>query len=176
MRTIVLDKPRQLSVVDGPAARPPGPAEALVRVQRIGICGTDLHAYMGEQPFFSYPRVVGHERGVEVVEAGRDADGLRPGDRCAVEPYLSCGACIACRAGKTNCCARLQVLGVHADGGMRELMTLPARALHRSDTLSPDQLALVEPLCIGAHAVARARIATGEWALVIRGGPTAPPG
>jgi 2-desacetyl-2-hydroxyethyl bacteriochlorophyllide A dehydrogenase len=171
MKTIVLDRPRQLSVVDGPAARPPGPGEALVRVQRIGICGTDLHAYLGDQPFFSYPRVLGHELGVQVVEAGRDAGGLRPGDRCAVEPYLSCGACIACRAGKTNCCARLQVLGVHADGGMRELMTLPAGALHRSDTLSPDQLALVEPLCIGAHAVARAGIEAGECALVIGAGP-----
>src|SRR5258708_25748462 len=161
MRTIVLDRPRQLSVVDGPAARPPGPADALVRVQRIGICGTDLHAYLGEQPFFSYPRVLGHELGVEVVEAGRDAAGLPPADRCAVEPYLTCGACIACRAGKTNCCARLQVLRVHADGGMRELMTLPARVLHRSEELSPDQLALVEPLCIGAHAGARAGIEAG---------------
>jgi 2-desacetyl-2-hydroxyethyl bacteriochlorophyllide A dehydrogenase len=88
-----------------------------------------------------------------------------------VEPYLSCGACIACRAGKTNCCARLQVLGVHADGGMRELMTLPARVLHRSEALSPDQLALVEPLCIGAHAVARAGIEAGDCALVIGAGP-----
>src|SRR5258708_9601726 len=171
MRTIVLDKPRQLAVVDGRAARAPGPAEALVRVQRIGICGTDLHAYMGEQPFFSYPRVLGHELGVEVVEAGPDAGGLRPGDRCAVEPYLSCGACIACRAGKTNCCARLQVLGVHADGGMRELMTLPARALHRSDTPSPPQLALLEPPCLGAHAVARAGIEAGEGALVLGARP-----
>jgi 2-desacetyl-2-hydroxyethyl bacteriochlorophyllide A dehydrogenase len=171
MRTIVLDQPRQLSVVERPAPRAPGPGEALVRVHRIGICGTDLHAYQGDQPFFTYPRVLGHELGVEVVAAGGGADGIRAGDRCAVEPYLSCGACIACRSGKTNCCVRLQVLGVHADGGMRELITLPVRALHRSDTLSLDQLALVEPLGVGAHAVARAGIAADECVLVIGAGP-----
>jgi 2-desacetyl-2-hydroxyethyl bacteriochlorophyllide A dehydrogenase len=187
MRTIVLDQPRQLSVVDRPVPRAPEPGEALVRVHRIGICGTDLHAYQGNQPFFTYPRVLGHELGVEVVEVDDDAggpgniDGIRAGDRCAVEPYLSCGACIACRAGlwprgsdlgrKTNCCVRLQVLGVHADGGMRELITVPVRALHRSDTLSLDQLALVEPLCVGAHAVARADVEAGECVLVIGAGP-----
>ena len=174
MRTIVLDQPRQLSVVDRPVPRAPGPGEALVRVHRIGICGTDLHAYQGNQPFFTYPRVLGHELGVEVVEVddvAGGAEGIRAGDRCAVEPYLSCGACIACRAGKTNCCVRLQVLGVHADGGMRELITVPVRALHRSGTLSLDQLALVEPLCVGAHAVARAGVEAGECVLVIGAGP-----
>jgi len=174
MRTIVLDQPRQLSVVDRPVPRAPGPGEALVRVRRIGICGTDLHAYQGNQPFFTYPRVLGHELGVEVVEvAGRpgNIDGIHAGDRCAVEPYLSCGTCIACRSGKTNCCVRLEVLGVHADGGMRELIAVPVRALHRSDTLSLDQLALVEPLCVGAHAVARAGIEAGERVLVIGAGP-----
>jgi 2-desacetyl-2-hydroxyethyl bacteriochlorophyllide A dehydrogenase len=174
MKTIVLDQPRQLSVVDRPVPRAPGPGEALVRVRRIGICGTDLHAYEGNQPFFTYPRVLGHELGVEVVEVAGgpgNIDGIHGGDRCAVDPYLSCGICIACRSGKTNCCVRLKVFGVHADGGMRELITVPVRALHRSDTLSLDQLALVEPLCVGAHAVARAGIEAGERVLVIGAGP-----
>lgn len=171
MRTIVLDQPRQLSVVDRPVPHGPGPGDALVRVHRIGICGTDLHAYQGDQPFFTYPRVLGHELGVEVVEVAAGAHGIRAGDRCAVEPYLSCGTCIACRSGKTNCCVRLQVLGVHADGGMRELITLPVRALHRSDALSLDQLALVEPLCVAAHAVARAGVEGGECVLVVGAGP-----
>jgi 2-desacetyl-2-hydroxyethyl bacteriochlorophyllide A dehydrogenase len=143
-------------------------------VRRIGICGTDLHAYQGNQPFFTYPRVLGHELGVEVVEVAdgpEGGEGIRAGDRCAVEPYLSCGSCIACRSGKTNCCVRLEVLGVHADGGMRELIALPVRALHRSDTLSLDQLALVEPLCVGAHAVTRAGIDADECVLVIGAGP-----
>ncbi len=172
MKTITLDKPGQFSWVETPGCYDPlAPTEARVRVRRVGICGTDLHAFKGEQPFFTYPRVLGHEVGVEVVGVGEQAGALRAGDRCAVEPYLSCGRCVACRRGKTNCCERLQVLGVHADGGMRELMTLPADKLHKSATLSLDQLALVEPLSIGAHAVARAQVEAGECALVVGAGP-----
>ncbi|HZP83587.1 MAG TPA: zinc-binding alcohol dehydrogenase family protein, partial [Chthonomonadaceae bacterium] len=171
MKTITLEQPGQfsLSETDAPAAIEPG--EALVRVRRVGICGTDLHAYHGRQPFFSYPRILGHELGVEIVEIGPNDQGLRAGDTCAVEPYLNCGHCIACRRGKTNCCADLKVLGVHTDGGMREVIRVPARKLHRSDRLSLDQLALVETLGIGAHAVDRARLESGEFALVIGAGP-----
>jgi 2-desacetyl-2-hydroxyethyl bacteriochlorophyllide A dehydrogenase len=115
--------------------------------------------------------VLGHELGVEVLEAGQDVDGLRPGDLCAVEPYLACGSCVACLRGRTNCCAHLQVLGVHVDGGMRERMVVPAGLLHRSQVLPADQLALVETLAIGAHAVDRAQIEQGEPALVIGVGP-----
>jgi len=171
MKSIVLNKPEQFSLVEIPPSRQPSANEALVRVRRIGICGTDLHAFKGEQPFFSYPRVLGHELGVEIVKVGENQEELRVGDRCAVEPYLNCGECIACRQGKTNCCEKLQVLGVHTDGGMRELITLPTNKLHKSETLSLDQLALVEPLCIGAHAVSRAQIKTGEFALVVGAGP-----
>src|SRR5512141_3043744 len=117
MKTIVLEKPGQFALTDTPAPATPGHGEALVRVRRIGICGTDMHAYRGKQPFFSYPRVLGHELGVEIVEAGANDHGLKPGDRCTVEPYLSCGKCIACRRGKPNCCIRIEVLGVHTDGG-----------------------------------------------------------
>lgn len=170
MKAIILDEPGQLSLVETP---PPhsSPHDVVVRVRRVGICGTDLHAFKGEQPFFTYPRVLGHELGVEIVSVGDNAEGLRVGDRCAVEPYLHCGECIACRKGKTNCCERIQVLGVHADGGMCELFTVPINKLHKSDILSPDHLALVEPLCIGAHAVARAQIESDEFALVVGAGP-----
>lgn len=171
MRTIVLDEPGRLSLREMPAAREPAAHEAIVRVRRVGVCGTDLHAFKGEQPFFTYPLVLGHELGVEIVSVAANAQGLRAGDRCAVEPYLYCGACGACRRGKTNCCERMQALGVHADGGMRELFAAPVRNLHKSDILSFDQLALVEPLCIGLHAVTRAQIEPGEFALVIGAGP-----
>jgi 2-desacetyl-2-hydroxyethyl bacteriochlorophyllide A dehydrogenase len=171
IQTLILDQPGQIRLTTSDAPGRPGRGEALVRVHRVGICGTDIHAYHGRQPFFSYPRILGHELGVEVVEVGEGVAGLAAGDRCAVEPYLNCGACIACRNGRTNCCARLQVLGVHIDGGMRELLSVPAHKLHRSDTLSYEQLALVEALAIGAHAVQRARIEAGEWALVIGAGP-----
>ena len=171
MKTIILNEPGQLSLTETSPSNHPAANESVVRVRRIGICGTDLHAFKGEQPFFSYPRVLGHELGVEIVSVGENREGLRVGDRCAVEPFLNCGQCIACRRGKTNCCERIQVLGVHADGGMRELMMVPTDKLHKSESLSLDQLALVEPLCIGAHSVARAQIETGEFALVVGAGP-----
>jgi len=171
MKTIVLEKPGDFRLIDRPELGSPAPGEALVRIRRVGVCGTDIHAYKGNQPFFTYPRVVGHELGIEVAAVGPNEKGLAAGDRCAVEPYLHCGRCIACRRGKTNCCVALQVLGVHADGGMRELMTVPVAKLHRSRRLSLDQLALVEMLTIGAHAVRRAQIEPGENALVIGAGP-----
>lgn len=171
MQTLVLDTPGHFSLRTDPAPPGPGPGEALVRVRRVGVCGTDLHAYRGRQPFFTYPRILGHELGVEILAIGDNPHGLRAGDRCAVEPYLNCGQCIACRRGKPNCCTSLQVLGVHTDGGMREQIIVPAVKLHRSDTLSLEQLALVETLGIGAHAVERAGIEAGEWVLVIGAGP-----
>jgi 2-desacetyl-2-hydroxyethyl bacteriochlorophyllide A dehydrogenase len=171
MQSIILEQPGRFAAVqaDPPTEVPPG--HALVRVRRVGVCGTDQHAFRGRQPFFEYPRVLGHELGVEVVEVGADVSNVSPGDRCAVEPYLNCGACIACRQGKTNCCASLKVLGVHVDGGMRERIVVPAEKLHSSATLTLDQLALVETLGIGAHAVERGQVAAGENVLVIGAGP-----
>jgi 2-desacetyl-2-hydroxyethyl bacteriochlorophyllide A dehydrogenase len=171
MKTIVLDEPGRFRLADRAAPPAPAPGEALIRVHRVGVCGSDLHAFRGKQPFFSYPRVVGHELGVEVVALGKQETRLAVGDRCAVEPYLSCGSCIACRRGKTNCCVNLKVLGVHTDGGMRELLIVPVIKLHRSQKLSVDQLALVEMLTIGAHAVRRAQLEMGEHVLVIGAGP-----
>ena len=145
--------------------------EALGGVQRMGICGTDLHAFRGQQPFFTYPRVLGHELGGEVLASGDGVDSGSVGDHCAVEPYLNCGECRACQSGRTNCCSSLQVLGVHVDGGMRQEIVVPANKLHGSDTLTLEQLALVETLGIGAHAVDRSGVTDGEDVLVIGAGP-----
>jgi 2-desacetyl-2-hydroxyethyl bacteriochlorophyllide A dehydrogenase len=171
VKTIVLEKPGDFRLTERPAVSGPSPGDAVVRIHRVGVCGSDIHAYRGNQPFFTYPRVVGHELGVEIVAVGPNEKGLAVGDLCAVEPYLNCGRCIACRRGKTNCCVSLQVLGVHADGGMREFMIAPVAKLHRSRSLSVDQLALVEMLTIGAHAARRAQLEPGENALVIGAGP-----
>jgi 2-desacetyl-2-hydroxyethyl bacteriochlorophyllide A dehydrogenase len=170
MLQITLDQPGKFSASE---ASEPKPAlgEALVRVHRIGVCGTDLHAFAGKQPFFSYPRVLGHELGVEVIDSGSEPNGLKVGDRCSVEPYLNCTRCIACRRGKPNCCTDLKVMGVHIDGGMRSLIALPARKLHRSTKLDYEQLALVETLGIGAHAVERAEAKKEDFILVIGAGP-----
>lgn len=170
MLQVTLAEPGRFRREDAPATEA-GEGEALVRVRRIGVCGTDLHAYRGRQPFFTYPRILGHELGAEIVSVGTNDRGLRPGDRVAVEPYLACGTCRPCRAGRYNCCASLEVLGVHRDGGMRELLAVPVALLHPSERLSLEQLALVETLGIGYHAAERARLEPGEWVVVVGAGP-----
>ena len=171
MKSITLIEPGRftLSHCDDPGD--PGPGMARIAIDKVGICGTDLHAFRGRQPFFDYPRILGHELGVVVESVGDGVDNVSAGDRCAVEPYLSCGTCVACRAGKTNCCTGLRVLGVHVDGGMKEAIHFPAAKLHPSTTLETRQLALVETLGIGAHAVDRAQPDRGEKVLVIGAGP-----
>ncbi len=171
MKAVYLDQPGQfrMTEIDPPAA--PGAGEALVEVRRVGVCGTDLHAYEGKQPFFNYPRILGHELSVEILEAGENPFGLAARDRCSVEPYLHCGHCKSCRRGLTNCCVNLKVLGVSTDGGMRERFVLPLHKLHRSEWLSFDQLALVEMLSIGAHAVERADLKPEDDILILGVGP-----
>lgn len=171
MKTLLLQEPGKLVATTTQPPGDPGPGEALVRVHRVGVCGTDIHAFHGRQPFFTYPRILGHELGVEVLATGPDVTHVRPGDRCAVEPYLHCGTCIACRRGRPNCCVNLRVLGVHTDGGQRERLLLPAAKLHPASDLDFDQLALVETLGIGAHAAARAALEPGEFVAVIGTGP-----
>jgi 2-desacetyl-2-hydroxyethyl bacteriochlorophyllide A dehydrogenase len=171
MRALSLDAPGKIRMVSLSEPSVPGPAEALIRIRQVGVCGTDYHAFHGNQPFFTYPRILGHELGVEIVAVGTDVRHLVKGDHCAVRPYLSCGSCPACLRGKPNCCVYLQVFGVHVDGGLREFAVLPATSLHPARTLAFEQLALIEPLAIGAHAVAGAEIAREERVLVVGLGP-----
>src|SRR5687768_9242546 len=148
----------------------PLPGRAIIKLKRIGICGTDLHAFEGTQPFFSYPRILGHELSGELVDPG-SATGFEPGENVTFIPYFNCGICIACTSGKPNCCARIQVCGVHVDGGMAEYLAVPSYSLLHGQGLSFDELALVEPLAIGAHGVRRADVREGEYVLVIGAGP-----
>jgi alcohol dehydrogenase len=171
MRALVLSEPQRLEAISLPETAGPGPGEALVAVRAIGICGTDISGYLGKMPFIEYPRILGHELGVEVLAVGADVGNVSPGDRCSVEPYLNCGHCHSCRQGKTNCCENLAVLGVHCDGGMRERILLPAAKLHPARGLGFDQLALVETLAIGCHAVNRASLVPDEDVLIIGAGP-----
>ncbi|MDO6736334.1 zinc-binding alcohol dehydrogenase family protein [Wenyingzhuangia sp. 2_MG-2023] len=145
--------------------------EALLRVKKVGICGTDLHAYSGNQAFFTYPRILGHELASEIVEIGENERGLKAGDNVVVMPYVSCGKCIACRNGKTNCCTNISVLGVHSDGGMQEFITVRQDLLLPANELSDDQMAIVEPLAIGAHAIRRANVQKDETVVVVGCGP-----
>lgn len=142
-----------------------------MRVLRVGICGTDVGGYLGKMPFFSYPRIPGHELGVEVLAVGEGVSNVKVGDRCAVECYINCQSCYSCRRGFTNCCENHKTLGVMCDGGLAERIVLPARKLHVASNLSADQCALVETLAIGCHAVDRAQPKEGENVLVIGAGP-----
>ena len=170
MRQIVLRGPGEF--IEREASVPKlCPGEAIVRIRKVGVCGSDFHAFAGRHPAYTYPRVLGHELAGEVVEVGGNDCGIRPGDCCAIEPYISCGRCQACRAGRTNCCEQLRVIGIHVDGGMQGLLSVPLSLLHKSATLSFDELALIETLGIGAHAVSRSRISRGQSALVIGAGP-----
>jgi 2-desacetyl-2-hydroxyethyl bacteriochlorophyllide A dehydrogenase len=171
MKAILLKEPGHFEQIGIDEPNKPGPGEALVRVHRVGICGTDISGFLGKMPFYSYPRIPGHELGVEVQEVGADVTNVKPGDRCSIEPYMNCQRCFACRHGGDNCCENLQVLGVHTDGGLRPRFVLPARKLHKSEKLALDQLALVETLGIGCHAVNRGAPKADENVLVIGAGP-----
>ena len=171
MKANVLEKPQLFRQHDIAEPEPPGEGEAIVRVHRVGICGTDLSGYLGKFPFYSYPRIPGHELGVEVVDVGSGVSNVKTGDHCSIEPYINNPDSFASRRGASNCCNDLQVLGVHTDGGMRPLFKVPARKLHPSTKLSFEQLALVETLAIGCHSIDRAAPEEGEHLLVIGAGP-----
>ncbi|WP_407270883.1 zinc-binding alcohol dehydrogenase family protein [Radiobacillus sp. PE A8.2] len=170
MKSIVCEQPKKFEMkeVNTPHALE---KEVLIKIKRIGICGTDLHAYNGNQPFFTYPRVLGHELAGTVEELGKGVTGWSKGDQVTVIPYLNCGKCIACRHEKTNCCENMQVIGVHKDGGMCEYLSVPETNLLSTKGLSLEQTALVEPLSISAHAVRRANISENETVVVIGCGP-----
>ncbi|HBN75020.1 MAG TPA: L-iditol 2-dehydrogenase [Planctomycetaceae bacterium] len=171
MKALQLENPKVWRMIDIPEPEAPGDGEALVRVHRVGICGTDVGGYLGKMPFFSYPRIPGHELGVEVLEVGSDVTNIKVGDHCAVEAYLNCQKCYSCQRGFTNCCEHHKTLGVMCDGGLTDRIILPARKLHPANNLKYEQAALVETLAIGCHAVDRAASRKGETVLIIGAGP-----
>ena len=174
MKTIQLTRPHKLELLEQKDASRPSSNEVLVRTRRVGICGTDLHAYQGNFPFMDYPRILGHELSVEIVHVGKDAIGarsLKVGDLCAVEPYLNCGQCVPCILGKYNCCTSLNVIGVHSNGGMCEQFTISPDKLHPAVGIDLEKLAVVEMLSIGAHAIRRARPLNGKKVAVLGLGP-----
>jgi 2-desacetyl-2-hydroxyethyl bacteriochlorophyllide A dehydrogenase len=171
MRALQLESPLNWKQIDIPEPTTPAAGEAIVRVHNVGVCGTDLSGYLGKMPFFSYPRIPGHELGVEVVAVAPDVTNVKVGDRCSVEPYINDPNSYASRRGHSNCCEKLQVLGVHCDGGLRPYFAVPARKLHPATKLNFEQLALVETLAIGCHAVDRSMLQADESCLIIGAGP-----
>jgi 2-desacetyl-2-hydroxyethyl bacteriochlorophyllide A dehydrogenase len=167
MKAVICEQPGCLTVVERPKPER-GPGEVLLKIRRVGLCGTDYHIFAGNQPYFEYPRIIGHELAGHIEDA--DAPFER-GQVVTVNPYLPCGSCIACRKGKPNCCSSISVLGVHADGGLCEYLAVPESAVVPVGKLSLDDAALVEFLAVGAHAVRRAGPMRGDRMLVVGAGP-----
>ncbi|WP_246072545.1 alcohol dehydrogenase catalytic domain-containing protein [Catenovulum sediminis] len=165
MKSIVCTEPGKLvsQSVDMPTRKK---GEVLVKIKAIGICGTDIHAYGGNQPYFNYPRVLGHELSGTVVEGDENCD-LKLGQSVYIIPYISCSECYACRIGKPNCCSNIEVIGVHRDGGMCEYISVPESAVVATDGLAFHEMALIECFAIGAHAVKRARVSSADTVLVL---------
>lgn len=171
MKALQISAVKAWKRVDIPEPGMPGPDQVLVRVHRMGVCGTDVACYLGKFPYFEFPRIPGHELGVEVLDIGAGVEHVNPGDRCCVEPYLNCGECDSCVRGHTNCCEHNKTFGVMCDGGLTDQVILPARKLHPVGTLDYSQAALVETLAIGCHAVDRGAPRPGENILIIGAGP-----
>ncbi|KFK95561.1 MULTISPECIES: zinc-binding alcohol dehydrogenase family protein [unclassified Serratia (in: enterobacteria)] len=170
MSTLVCQEPTKLVYQQWPIPQP-APDEAVLKVITVGICGTDIHAWSGQQPFFSYPRVLGHEICGEIVSMGGNVSGLQVGQRVAVIPYVSCQHCGACHSGRPNCCENISVIGVHQDGGFSEYLSVPVSNLLVVDGVEPEAAALIEPFSISAHALRRAAVVQGDHLVVVGAGP-----
>lgn len=169
MRALICEEPGRLAIISRP---PPVRAEneVLVRIRRVGICGTDFHIFKGQHPFLEYPRVMGHELSGTVEESPAGSK-LRVGESVYIVPYLSCGQCHACRKGLNNACSNIRVLGVHCDGGMTEYLSVPESNVVSTGAISLDDAAMIEFLAIGAHGVKRGGISAADRVLVVGSGP-----
>ncbi|MBQ4794012.1 alcohol dehydrogenase catalytic domain-containing protein [Pectobacterium versatile] len=170
MNTLICQEPKKL-VWKKREIPIPGESETLIKIKSVGICGTDIHAWGGNQPFFSYPRVLGHEICGEVVDTGKNVHQFKKGQQVAVIPYVACQQCPACKSGRTNCCEKISVIGVHQDGGFSEYLAVPATNVLLAEGIDPQAAALIEPYAISAHAVRRAKVQRGEQVLVVGAGP-----
>jgi 2-desacetyl-2-hydroxyethyl bacteriochlorophyllide A dehydrogenase len=167
MKALVISEPGQTCLVERSAPQP-GPGDVLLRVRRVGLCGSDLNTFRGANPLVSYPRIPGHEIAATIERAGDDVPNQWSAGRdVLVIPYTNCGTCSACRQSRFNCCRANQTLGVQRDGGMAEWLVVPWQKLIAAESLSLRELALVEPLTIGFHAVARGRVESRDTVAVL---------
>jgi 2-desacetyl-2-hydroxyethyl bacteriochlorophyllide A dehydrogenase len=171
MKAAILDAPHAMRV--GEWQQPEaGPGEVLVAVGATGVCAGDMYFYLGKNPYASYPQVCGHEIAGTVAEPGAGVEGLALGTQVVVEPFLGCGRCYPCRVGKSNCCANLQIIGVHRPGGFAEYVVAPASHIHRvPQGISLATASFAEPIAIAVQACRRGAIAAGEDVLVLGCGP-----
>jgi 2-desacetyl-2-hydroxyethyl bacteriochlorophyllide A dehydrogenase len=171
MKAIIIDAPRCIRVGDWAAPRL-APSEVLISTRATGVCAGDLYIYQGKNPYAVYPQVAGHEIAGVITEAGAEVQGMTPGTPVVVEPFIGCGTCYPCRVGKSNCCAKLRIIGVHSPGGFGELVVAPAEKIHRIPSgLSFTEAAFAEPVAIGVQACRRGDIKMGEYTLILGCGP-----
>ncbi|WP_404356676.1 zinc-binding alcohol dehydrogenase family protein [Cytobacillus firmus] len=172
MKAVQIPSAMEMEIIDIETPVISDPDEVLVKVKRVGICGSDMHIYHGTNPLATYPRIVGHEVAGEVVDVGSNVSGIKPGDHVVVEPIRYCGECYACRKGRQNVCQSLSVFGVHEDGGLREFFVLPEKQLHVVEgSLEWDEIVLAEPYTIGAQAVWRGAVEPGDTVFIQGSGP-----
>ena len=167
MKAFVIDAPGKTSFADVPEPSP-GDGDVLLRVRTVGYCGTDLSTFRGVNPLVSYPRIPGHELGctIEAIGSAVPQEKFRIGQDVLVHPYKACGRCSACRQQRFNCCRDNETLGVQREGGMTELIAVPWETIYTSDKLSLREMALVEPLTVGYHAVRRGRVTATDTVAV----------
>lgn len=171
MRAAIMNAPHEMEVGTwkSPTA---GPGEVLISVAAAGVCAGDMYFYLGKNPYAVYPQICGHEISGVVAGAGPDVTHFQAGDRVVVEPFVGCGTCYPCRIGKSNCCASLQIIGVHRPGGYAELLTAPATHVHRvPENLSMTLASFAEPVAIAVQSCRRGQIAAGEYVLILGCGP-----
>jgi threonine dehydrogenase-like Zn-dependent dehydrogenase len=177
MRAAVTREPNVMEVEDVPDARDPGPGEARLRPEAIGLCGSDYHFLTGEIVTTTvhgpqFPKIQGHEVSAIIEKLGPDAPAhLEEGQRVAIWPLRGCGECYACSIGRSNVCPNFSLIGIHVDGALAESITLPAQQLFPVGDLGPTVTAFVEPISIAVHAVNRGRVADGERVVVLGAGP-----
>lgn len=170
MLAIAVETPGRLVLREAPPAEP-GAGEVALRVVRGGICGSDLHILHGSNPFAVYPRIIGHEMAGVLTSIGPDIAGLAPGDHVVIDPVIACGQCRSCRIGRPNVCARLQVLGVHRDGGFRTEFVVPAaNAIKVPKTLSFATAAMAEPFSVAANVLANTGCDDSDTVLIYGAG------
>ena len=171
MKAIITTAPRQMEVIEKPEPDM-GPDQAIIRVEAVGLCGSDLHFYLGDHPYVTYPQTQGHEFAGQIVALGQRYEGpLQVGERVAVEPLVPCGECYPCRQGRPNCCTRLAVLGAHQPGALVEKLAVRAASLYPVGDLDPELAALVEPISIGLHAVNRGATTAEDRVVIFGAGP-----
>lgn len=172
MSSVVVDRPNSMAVVERPLPEP-GPGEVGVRVRFAGSCGSDLHIFHGMNPFVLYPRIIGHELVGRIGAVGEGVGRSSIGETVVVDPVIGCGQCHACRIGRQDVCSRLQVIGVHRDGGFSQYVCAPEKNAHVVPAgLALPSASVIEPFAVAANVTHRTGVPPSDIALVYGAGPT----